>query len=150
MSTHPILYLVACSAAKSPTVARARDLYTGQAFKFARAVVEAKGAEWQILSAKHGLLDPASVVEPYDVTLSGQPATTRRAWGARVAEQLFDKGFAGRKLVFLAGANYVDPIMQTALAQRCFDDYDQPLAGLGIGYQLGYLKNAVAELQVAA
>lgn len=148
MITAP-LYLVACSAAKLDQPARAQDLYQGQAFRFARALVEARGAQWKILSAKYGLVDPQDVIAPYDVTLTQQPVATRKSWGAHVAAQLYGQGFAGRPLVFLAGASYVEPILRWQITQQCFANVSLPLAGLGIGYQLHYLKNALTE-QVAA
>ena len=68
---------------------------------------------------------------------------------AHVAAQLYGQGFAGRPLVFLAGASYVEPILRWQITQQCFANVSLPLAGLGIGYQLHYLKNALTE-QVAA
>lgn len=123
------LYLIACSATKLDHAAPARELYTGQAFRFAMAA--AADGEVFILSALHGLVHPSQVIEPYNVTLSELPAAERAAWCARVAEQL--EPYAGRRVIVLAGANYA-----AACAQLPRAEY--PLAGLGIGQQLAALK----------
>ena len=66
------LYLIACSATKLDHAAPARELYTGQAFRFAMAA--AADGDALILSALHGLVHPSQVIEPYNVTLSELPA----------------------------------------------------------------------------
>lgn len=124
------LYLIACSAAKLEHAAPARELYTGQAFRFAMAA--AADGDALILSALHGLVEPSQTLEPYNVTLSELPAAERAAWAARVAEQL--EPYAGRRVIVLAGANYA-----AACAQLPRAEY--PLAGLGIGQQLAKLKS---------
>jgi hypothetical protein len=93
-----------------------------------------------ILSAKHGLLHPDTIIEPYEQRLPAGPA--RLAWGRRVAQQLdaaepdLDVG-----LVVLAGSAYAD----------AFDPEDrdwpweEPLRGLGIGERIAWLNRAVRE-----
>lgn len=60
--------LVGCGKSKLDHAAPARQLYTGSLFVAAsRWAAECDG--WFILSAKFGLLDPETVVEPYEVRL---------------------------------------------------------------------------------
>ena len=44
--------------------AKAKDLYTSDWFRKARAYVEHRGGPWFILSAEHGLVDPETVIGP--------------------------------------------------------------------------------------
>jgi hypothetical protein len=82
------VYLVACVAAKLDHAAEARDLYISPWFRKARAYVERTGSPWLLLSAKHGLIAPGAVIEPYDATLGTMCAHARRLWGARVLDEL--------------------------------------------------------------
>lgn len=99
--------LIACSAGKLDRPAPAAELYTGPVFTLAREWITARtelGA-WAILSAKHGLVMPDQVVEPYDVALASLSADEKRAWAARTREQLVER-FPGAVFMVLAGADY--------------------------------------------
>jgi hypothetical protein len=63
------IYLVSCVRRKCTGTHRARDLYVSNWFRAARAVVEATGCPWFILSAKHALLHPEEMVQDYDLAL---------------------------------------------------------------------------------
>lgn len=58
--------LVGCGKSKLAHKAPARDLYTGTLFRKARAWAERHGDEWGILSAKHFLVMPDQIIEPYE------------------------------------------------------------------------------------
>ncbi len=66
----------------------ARDLYVSDWFVKARAYVERTGIDWCILSAEYGLLDPESVIAPYERTLNTMGVVERRAWASKVLGQL--------------------------------------------------------------
>jgi hypothetical protein len=72
--------LVACSRLKADRPLPARELYVSPLFRAARAYAERRyGSEcWLILSAKHGLVDPETVLAPYDVTLRQLSAANAR------------------------------------------------------------------------
>jgi hypothetical protein len=150
--TSHTVYLVACGATKADHAAPARDLYRGDLFKRARRYVEAIGARtvatfkdgaptWAILSAKHGLLEPETIVSPYDERLPSD-WLRRRAWAGRVAQALGVA--AGDRVVFLAGRDYRDELwsMLTRAGVAC----SAPLAGLGIGHQRQRLAELADEL----
>jgi hypothetical protein len=69
--------LVGCAARKLQGPAPARELYVSQLFRKASAYAEATCDRWYILSAKHGLVHPDTVLEPYDVRLGAGPRTLR-------------------------------------------------------------------------
>ena len=138
--------LVGCASSKLSRPAPARDLYTSQLFKKASAYAERECERWYVLSAKHGLVHPDTVLEPYDMKL-GQRATPGNPggpaiheWAQRVRDQLAVEldGLPKVRLVTLAGEQY-----QTVL-RPCQWPFSIPMKGLGIGEQLAWLKGQLA------
>lgn len=130
-----MIALVACCATKRDTACPARDLYVSPLFKLSRRYVEQRGLPWMILSAKHGLLDPDTVVEPYNLTLSQMTTPQRRAWAAHVRGQLYRRFGTGQPLCVLAGRLY----MAATEGFRVVE----PLHGLPIGKRLQALTRMV-------
>jgi predicted glycosyl hydrolase (DUF1957 family) len=124
--------LVACCGQKLDRAAPAGELYTSPLFRKAASYARTFD-RWYILSAKHGLLRPDVVVEPYDCTLLGMRKVDRLAWGRRVFDQMTTEGIAGVEFVALAGAKYTEPLVRVGLPVKT------PLKGLGIGQQLAWL-----------
>jgi len=100
--------LVGCVKQKAGQPAPACDLYTSTLFRGRRAFVEGTCNAWFILSAKHGLVSPDAVLEPYDESLTGMSVATRRAWAVRVLAQIDSLGFGPTQTIFEihAGARY--------------------------------------------
>ena len=141
----PVVYLVACTKTKATTARPARDLYApSDWFAKARAYVEAQDAPWFILSAEHGLLDPATVVAPYETTLLRMSRPTRRAWACRVHGQLVARGLVtGCRFRILAGETYrefLEPWLTGA--GRWPELAEVPMRGLGLGEQKAWLASA--------
>jgi uncharacterized HhH-GPD family protein len=130
--------LVGCSASKASVSAAARELFTGQRFKKARAYAQDSHKHWYVLSAKWGLLDPETVIAPYDVYLGGQPPPYQRAWGEWVATQLemAEGDLAGRVIEIHASRAYVDPLRQPLAGLGA--QLSEPLKGLRQGEQLAW------------
>lgn len=131
------IYLVACASAKLAHAAAARDLYDSALFTKSRAFAERASDRWYILSAKHGLVAPDAVLEPYDMTLSRLGVAARRSWAGKVLRQLCSRVHEGDRVTFLAGKRYREflegPLRVTGLEVRI------PLEGLRIGEQLSRL-----------
>ena len=140
----PVLALVSCVGRKVDGPVPARALYTSDWFLKARALVEARGWPWRVLSAKHGLLRPEEPVERYDLTLKKMQRSDRQAWATRVLAQLNDELTEPHQLLVLAGDRYVEFLL-TPLAGRGHLVV-RPLEGLGIGQQL----RALLDLHAAA
>lgn len=87
------LIVVGCGRAKLDRPAPARELYTGNLFRAARQYAEASGAEWKILSALHGLIDPAVVIGPYDYRI-GQTTGTPWSYYRPEFERLCQVGYS--------------------------------------------------------
>lgn len=83
--------LIPCSASKQKAACPAREMYSpSQQFSGAWAAAMAAGQRPLILSAKHGVLDPDTVIEPYDQTLQGARKAVKLAWSAGVLNSLVD------------------------------------------------------------
>ena len=100
--------LVACSAGKAAAPCSAREMYTGALFRLSRAWVEQRIESgtlqgWGILSAKHGLVDPWQVIEPYDTAFRDVDG---EEWFARVHQALVDRWGTATIYTLLAGGDY--------------------------------------------
>lgn len=137
--------LIACSASKCPARAPARHLYTGHLFRASVRYAEAAGLPWAVLSAKHGLLLPDDVTEPYDYTLKAMRETKRVVWGMICVLDLFRRLGHPYRTVILAPELYRAPV-ESQLLQRHVPIVETPLAGLGIGQQ----KQRLAQMTAAA
>ncbi len=126
--------LVSCSASKREVPSRPKDLYMESAlFRKSRRHCERNHDEWYILSAKHGLLDPNGPrINPYDETLTNAGVEAKREWGRDVADQLRGRELHTQILVFHAGKNYYEPVLE-ALEEL---EYEIPTEGLGLGESL--------------
>lgn len=131
--------LVGCVKQKLPEPAPARDLYTSALFVGRRGYVERSCSRWFILSAKHGLVDPAEVLEPYDETLNDSTPSQRHAWSARVLQELRRRlgDFGGYEFEVHAGANYIDFGLEEGL-RASGASVLRPAQGLGLGEQLAF------------
>jgi hypothetical protein len=140
-----VVAIVGCGASKLDHAAPARELYTGALFRSAiRCAESGVFDEVFILSAKHGVLRPHQVVEPYDVALSSKSREDREWWAQEVAEQLdaaiADGTHRDATLVFLAPKLYVDTVRPALKGPGPIYTIDTPLKGMGIGMQRGWLK----------
>lgn len=133
--------LVGCVKAKRRTPAAARDLYTSPLFRGGRLTVEQNCDRWFILSARHGLLTPDTVIEPYDETLSTASRAHRRHWSANVLGQLRTElgDLAAHEFEVHAGAAYCEFGLVAGL-RDAGADVDLPLARLRMGERLAYYR----------
>ncbi len=130
--------LVSCVKQKLPYPAPARDLYTSPLFHGLRNHAEANSDSWFILSAKHSLIHPDTIVAPYERTLNRMSAASRSAWATEVLEQLGKLVPAPTSILMLAGLRYRERLLPTLLALGIHVDI--PLARLAFGQQLQWLK----------
>jgi hypothetical protein len=136
------LALISCVSRKRTSLCAARDLYTSDWFKKARAYVEARQYPWQILSARHCLLDPDKVIGPYEQTLNTMGIAARRAWAERVLAALVPRLANVDRIVILAGDRYRAFLVPRI--QEMGIEVEIPLLGLGIGQQLKWFKDREA------
>jgi DGQHR domain-containing protein len=125
--------LVACSKAKANRAMAAAQLYTSLLFRRATDYCRRHDDRWFILSARHGLVAPEQVLEPYDDTLAGRKPAERQAWAGRVVAELQRRGLGHAKFFLHAGRQYAGVLLNKL-------DCEWPLAGLAIGAQLAWYR----------
>lgn len=124
---------------KGPRAAAAGDLYISPLFRGRRHYVERSCDRWFILSAKHGLVDPAQPLAPYEETLKGKTRAEKRAWTERILEALDRRVIDYSSTVFEvhAGAEYRDFGLTDGLRARGAA-VEVPALGLSQGQQLAF------------
>lgn len=133
--------LVQCTNSKRDKPAPARDLYDeSDYFRDYRSYAEAFADEWFILSAKHGLLEPRTVIAPYDERGIGKEQAIA------IADFLVDRTTAETTIELMAGMDYTDPLVPEL--ERCTSaDVVEPHRGLRIGKRRQKAQQAVAEVE---
>jgi cytoplasmic iron level regulating protein YaaA (DUF328/UPF0246 family) len=134
--------LVSCVKKKHATPHPAGDLYTSPLFRGLRAYAQANADSWFILSARHGLIHPSDVTEPYDTTLNTMRKAEREQWASRVQDQLMHHLEPGSEVLLLAGARYREGV-EGFLRDRGFH-VSVPLERMRLGEQLRWLKQNLA------
>ncbi len=107
--------------------------------------MESQGWPWFILSAKHGLLDPERMTEPYDKTLNTMSAAERREWAETVMDALHPRLARVRVVVIFAGEVY-RKYLEPELRRRGIE-IQVPMEGLRQGEQLAWLSAQLARLK---
>ncbi len=128
------LVVIPCGARKTAMPACAAKLYTGPYFTACRraALALTPAAGWLILSAKHGLLKPEQVIDPYDLRM-GQPGSVAAATVVGQARAL--GVHTATDVVVFAGSAYAE------IARAVWPDARFPLRGRGgMGDQMRYLR----------
>lgn len=136
--------LVSCVKTKRNQPTNPKDLYISSYFKKMRSYAEQYHDEWQILSAKHGLIDPdGDPIGPYDETLSGARVAKKRRWADQVANELDERGLLSENvtLVFHAGRDYYDELLP--LIEDSGVTIEVPTEGLAIGEKQAWYKERI-------
>ena len=135
--------LVSCVKSKTVNRAPACDLYTSPLFVGARSAVEASCNRWFVLSAKHHLVRPDTVLAPYEQTLTTARVGERRAWSERVLGQLILELGDLTAFVFEihAGRAYYAHGLLEGL-QRGNARVEIPVEGLSLGQRLQHYSRA--------
>jgi len=129
--------LISCVSKKLTHRTRAEELYISSLFKlnmkYARSLSPNKIF---ILSAKYGLLKLEDEIEPYNETLNEKKDSEIKEWAEKVLAQLAKEAdLENDEIIFLAGEKYRRYLIPG------IKNYKIPLEGLGIGKQLGLLKD---------
>lgn len=128
--------IVQCTASKRDQPAPARDIYDESTYyRKQRAYAESVADHWYIQSAKHGLLSPEVVIEPYNTHAKDVDAPEK--WAEEIATDLAAVTPAKSTVELLGGMAYADPLTPE-LEARGFDVLE-PLRGLGIGERMAEL-----------
>ncbi len=130
------ILLLSCVSKKLAHKAKAKDLYISPLFKMNFQFSQSFNPDKIfILSAKYGLIDIDTEIEPYDTTLNLMRSPEKKEWAHNVLQNLRNIADLNKDtFIFLAGENYRKYLIPH------IKNYTIPLQGLGIGKQLHYLK----------
>ena len=137
--------LVTCASTKLEHSAPASAIYASDPFRKSKAYAMSRFDRWFILSAKHGLLDPERVIEPYDLTLNAMTRADRRAWADAVLGDMRKLSSPDDAVAIVAGACYRRDLVP--MLSSCGYSVVVPMAGLRIGQQLQVLKRIATRQQ---
>lgn len=129
--------IIQCTDSKRNEKAPARELYDESGyFCDMRDWAKSRNVPWYILSAKHGLVNPNTVLEPYnEFGISESQSET-------IAEQLHEKGI---KVVYIcAGMKYTGPLIPSL--ENIGIDVVNPFSGMGIGERRNKLQIETSKL----
>ena len=99
--------IIACSKTKLSTAAPAINLYTGPLFTTSVEVAKQEGRPILVFSTRYGLLDPADVIEPYDLSYEAMTPSERERLTTILRQQFQPFVAAGlREALVLGGGNY--------------------------------------------
>lgn len=129
--------LVECVKTKREEQGKAGDLYVSPLFGKYRQFAREHCSRWYILSAKHGLLEPDRIIEPYDRTLNSMSTAERKHWALSVLQDLRDRSHRDESVIILAGKSYRKYLVPL-LSQEGYDAV-VPMEGKSIGVQLRWL-----------
>lgn len=136
--------LVACTSRKGDQPAQAEFIYRSPLFSSARNFAEKRADQWFILSAKHGLLSPNDVIDPYNESLMSQSDLQRQAWAEGVYKAFTARvSTAGGRVIFLAGSAYRSHLTPRFEAEG--RKTAAPMSELGIGSQVAWLQKVERE-----
>ena len=137
--------LVACTSRKGDQPAPAELIYKSPLFSAARSYAKKRANQWFILSAKHGLLSPNDVIDPYNESLMSKSESQIQRWAKGVHKAFTAHVPPGGRVIFLAGSVY-----RSQLASR-FEvegrETAAPLSALGIGSQVAWLQKVERETE---
>jgi hypothetical protein len=126
------IVLISCVSQKQLYRSKAKDLYISALFKKNLAYARRLNPDAiYILSAKHGLLDLETEIDPYNQTLNTMSAAENRSWAEKVLQQLGRMAdLKHDHFIFLAGEKYRKNLLPHLTS------YEIPMEGLTIGRQL--------------
>lgn len=130
------IVLISCASKKRSVRSQAKDLYISTLFELNLKYADTLNPDAiYILSAKYGLLNLETEIEPYNLTLNNMTGNEIKEWALRVLNQLGEKtDLINDHFTFLAGDKYRRYLISS------LKSYEVPLEGLPIGKQLQYLK----------
>jgi hypothetical protein len=134
---------VACTSRKGDQPAPAEFIYKSPLFSAARSYAEKRSNQWFILSAKHGLLSPNDVINPYNESLMSQSDSQRKEWSEGVHKAFAARVPPGGRVIFLAGSTYRSDLAPRFEAEG--RETAAPMSELGIGSQVAWLQRVERE-----
>ena len=132
------IVLISCTKKKLSQPEKAKNIYMPSAyFRKMRAFAEKFGDVWFILSAKHHLLNPEEIIEPYHNYLGSFNKVMLKKWADIVISELSTHVDKGDEVTLIAGKKYVEYIIIDL--QHMDLKVKWPIEGMRIGEQMHWL-----------
>ena len=153
----PDLLLVGCVKGKAAHDERVpvRDLYRSRTWTYRRDYAEGRelieGTPWAVVSAGLGVVDPDRQAKRYEAQAKDLKGAARAKWLKRARGALIGKLYRGeppetpRRVEVIAGADYVKALREAVEGLPI--EIVQPLKGVGLTHQEGWLRDRAAELK---
>ena len=129
--------LITCVSSKRPEILPAKELYDSPYFAAMKRYAKARGYPWFILSAKHGLVEPETVLEPYDE----RGLTVKQS--QEIAASLSEKGVELVRIT--GGTDYTDTLVPELELEGI--DVIEVCRGMGIGRRISELQTLARSLE---
>jgi hypothetical protein len=100
------IFIITCSENKLDYENQAKNLYTSQRFKLAKDIAEKYGDDWFIISAKHGLLKPTDIIQPYNASILEFSLQEKQKWAKKAFLQIIELSGKNIKLICLGDPEY--------------------------------------------
>lgn len=148
--------LISCCKKKLDHAAPAQDLYQSPLFKLSKQWITKRTGEhgrcqeWAILSAKHGLVMPDQVLEPYDFSMNDMTRLEKGRWADAVHEQLVDRWSDQAIYMILMGGEYKRALSQMPMVEdviECWTQWrrDAGMRGRRASMSIGLILQALKE-----
>ena len=133
------IVLISCVKSKQTASCPAGEMYTSALFKKMMAYAQRLAPrKIFILSAKYGLLDPKTVISPYEQTLNKMKSRERAIWSQEVLNKLRAESDLNKdQFVFLAGVRYREGIVPF------IQFHSIPMKNMPFGKQLQWLEDQI-------
>jgi len=135
-----IHFLISCGKHKQISAAPAAQLYTSPRFRLAVDLPQRLNLPFSLLSAKHGLLEADTVIEPYDVSLTSLSRDERRVWAEGALTALLKNHSKVERYVILADDDYRNDLAPLLLQKHLL--VTEPLFELERSGRLSFLKHS--------
>jgi hypothetical protein len=123
---------IGCSKKKRSSPCEAREMYRGSLFLKSLEYCMREGFLVYILSAEYGLLEPSTIITPYEKTMNKMTQQEKKEWSMRVLSRVKENKIEG-DFHFFCGKNY----HQYFEGVKVFEGLK------GIGYQLHYINTLI-------
>lgn len=129
-----VISFIGCVKLKLTKSTTAEKMYISTLFKYTLEYAKQHSDLVFILSAKYGLLNLGTVIEPYNETLNGKSDKEIKDWSKKIYRSVLDLGLENNQFLYLCGENYKKYLKKWLPG-------NDPLNGLGLGKRLKWLKN---------
>lgn len=98
--------LISCGKEKRQWSCRASEMYCSERFISAKQFAQQQNYDWYVISAKHGLLHPDAMIEPYDLSILNFTDNEKNLWAEKITNDIFKLHELSTKIMILADNNY--------------------------------------------